>query len=234
MLCRDRRRAYAAGGAIPGFSPSCEALLTGQPDIPPEQRWHADALHTGTTTGKPRGVLRPLSAGQPGAVAQLGPLLFYPFDVEPGAGVHLWQEPLYQLSPPPASVPVCLHMGQTLVLMDKWDAETALRLIEEYRVTATHMVPTMFVRLLHLPEKILRQRHPRRALPGRDQAPEAGVVGAGIYECHGATGGGGTLVNPQEWLAHLAPSAALGSASRSRSWMMRTADCLPAKSAPST
>lgn len=43
-------------------------------------------------------------------------------------------------------------MGQTQVLMDKWDALETLRLIERYQVTSSHMVATMFHRLLKLPE----------------------------------------------------------------------------------
>ena len=46
-----------------------------------------------------------------------------------------------------------LHMGHTLVCMDSWDSEQALALVERYRVTNTHMVPTHFKRMLSLPER---------------------------------------------------------------------------------
>ena len=204
------QQCYAAGGAIPGFSPY-ENLLAGQPDTPPEQRSAGTLmLYTGGTTGKPKGVLRPLPEGKPEAVAQLGQLLFYLFDVKPGEGVHLCQGPLYHSAPAGFSTGA-LHMGQTLVLMDKWDAETALRLIETHRVTATHMVPTMFVRLLRLPEEA-RQRYDLSSLRNAIHAAAPCPVeikrqmlawwGPVIYEYYGATEGGGTLVKPQEWLAH--------------------------------
>ena len=44
-------------------------------------------------------------------------------------------------------------MGHTVVCMDKWDAEETLRLIERYRVTNTHMVPTQFNRMLRCPRR---------------------------------------------------------------------------------
>ena len=47
-------------------------------------------------------------------------------------------------------------MGVPIVLMDGWDAETTLALIEQHRVTHTHMVPTMFHRLLSLPDDVKR------------------------------------------------------------------------------
>ena len=45
-----------------------------------------------------------------------------------------------------------MHLGHTIVLMDKWLPEDMLRLIEQHRVTTSHMVPTQFHRLLALPE----------------------------------------------------------------------------------
>ena len=47
-----------------------------------------------------------------------------------------------------------LHFGHTVVLMDKWTPEDMLRLIEQYRVTTSHMVPTQFHRLLALPDEV--------------------------------------------------------------------------------
>ena len=47
-----------------------------------------------------------------------------------------------------------LHLGHSVVLMDKWDAEGALERIERYKVTSSHMVPTMFNRMLQLPDEV--------------------------------------------------------------------------------
>jgi len=81
-----------------------------------------------------------------------------------------------------------LHAGHTVVLMDKWTPERMLQLIEKYRVTNSHMVPTQFHRLLALPDDVkatydvssLRHMVPRRrAVPARDQASDDRVVGPG-------------------------------------------------------
>jgi ABC-type branched-subunit amino acid transport system substrate-binding protein len=47
-----------------------------------------------------------------------------------------------------------LHFGHSVVLMDKWDPEGMLRLIDEYKCTTSHMVPTQFHRMLALPDEV--------------------------------------------------------------------------------
>jgi len=67
--------------------------------------------------------------------------------------VHIVGSPLYH-----TAVLVfgggALHLGHTVVLMDKWSPEEMLRLIEKHRVTSSHMVPTPFHRLLALPDEL--------------------------------------------------------------------------------
>ena len=67
--------------------------------------------------------------------------------------------------------------GVSVVMMERWDAEDTLRLIEEHRVTHTHMVATMFHRLLQLPPDLPEPlpESVRQALrvPGRREALEA-------------------------------------------------------------
>ena len=53
-----------------------------------------------------------------------------------------------------------MHLGHTVVLMDKWTPEGMLQLIEQYRVTTSHMVPTQFHRLLTLPEDVQLEVRP--------------------------------------------------------------------------
>jgi long-chain acyl-CoA synthetase len=96
-----------------------------------------------------------------------------------------------------------------MVLMDKWDPEDTLRLIERHRVTHTHLVATMFHRLLALgPE--LRARHDlsslRYVLHGAAPTPvhvKRAILewlGPIVYEYYAGTEGGGTAITPEEWL----------------------------------
>jgi long-chain acyl-CoA synthetase len=95
--------------------------------------------------------------------------------------------------------------------MARWDPAAALRVIEERRVTSTFMVPTMFVRLLRLPEP-LRARHSTASLrfvvhSGAPCAPDVKRRmlewwGPIIWESYGASEVQGTIASPAEWLAH--------------------------------
>src|SRR5581483_1677961 len=66
--------------------------------------------------------------------------------------------PLYHAAPLSISLTAPLAAGAGVVLMDGWDPEETLRLIEQYRITTTHLVPTMFHRLLALPDEV-KQRY---------------------------------------------------------------------------
>ena len=101
-------------------------------------------------------------------------------------------------------------MGHTLVCMDSWDAEQSLALVERYRVTNTHMVPTHFKRMLSLPEEI-RKRYDVSSMKWLIHAAAPCPVGIKramldwwgpcVYEYYAATEGGGTIVTPEDWLA---------------------------------
>jgi long-chain acyl-CoA synthetase len=143
--------------------------------------------YTSGTTGRPKGVRRPLSGLDPDAAAELLSALPQLFGITAGPpNVHLVTSPHYH-----TAVTVfgggAAQMGHCVVYMDSWDAEQALALVERYRVTNTHMVPTQFKRLLALPEEVRRAVRLSvdalaaargRALPGGDQARDARLVGA--------------------------------------------------------
>ena len=102
-----------------------------------------------------------------------------------------------------------LHFGHTVVLMDKWASEEMLRLIERYRVTTSHMVPTQFHRLLALPDEVAGRydlsslRHMIHAAAPCPVDVKRRMIewwGPVIDEYYAASEGGGTIVNTEEWL----------------------------------
>ncbi len=198
-------------GTVPGIRPYRE-ILEGQSDALPEERTAGTVMnYTSGTTGRPKGVKRPLTGLDPDTAGDLFTFTLRIFGITPeGGGVHLVGSPLYH-----TAVLVwansSLQMGHTVVIMAKWDAAEMLQLCERHRVTHSHMVPTQFRRLLMLPEEE-RNRHDLSSLRHMIHAaapcpPEVKRAmlewwGPVIYEYYGATEGGGTLVRPEEWLRH--------------------------------
>jgi long-chain acyl-CoA synthetase len=201
-------RAYAVG-AIDGFRPYAE-LSDGQPATAPEGRTTGAAMHyTSGTTGRPKGVKRGLFEIDPSDMGELLAYLPNLFGIGPRDGhVHLTVSPLYH-----TAVLMwtgnALHLGHTVVLMDKWTAEETLRLIDTYHVTYSHMVPTQFVRLLDLPEEVRRSYdvsslrnmvHGAAPCPHEVKRKMIEWWGDTIQEYYAATEGGGTVINAKEWL----------------------------------
>jgi long-chain acyl-CoA synthetase len=106
----------------------------------------------------------------------------------------------------------CLRYGATVVIMEKFDAETALRLIERHRVTHSQWVPTMFVRMLRLPEETrasidlssLRYIiHAAAPCPIEVKHRMIDWLGPIVWEYYGGSEGNGlTVLDSEEWLAH--------------------------------
>jgi acyl-CoA synthetase (AMP-forming)/AMP-acid ligase II len=154
--------------------------------------------------------MRPLPEGEPGAalpIMQFVKILFG-FREEQ---VYLSPAPLYH-SAPQASVSATLRMGGTAIIMERFDPEEWLQLVEKYRVTHCQMVPTMFSRLLKLPEET-RKRYDvsslecivHAAAPCPVPVKEAMIswIGPKIIEYYAATEANGfTLVNSEDWMAH--------------------------------
>jgi long-chain acyl-CoA synthetase len=99
-------------------------------------------------------------------------------------------------------------MGHAVVLMERWQPEELLRLIDQYNVTHSHMVPTQFHRLLSLPDDVragydvssLRAMvHAAAPCPVETKWKMLDWWGDAIYEYYAATEGGGTLAKPDEW-----------------------------------
>ena len=167
-------------------------------------------LYSSGTTGRPKGIIRPLpmqSPAEPLPIFQfLGQLWGYQEDM-----VYLSPAPLYH-SAPQAAVNLALRIGGTVIIMERFDAMEYLALIERYQVSHSQLVPTMFSRMLKLPEQD-RHRHDLSSLRVAVHAAAPCPVmvkeqmidwwGPIIHEYYGATEGlGFAACNTEEWLEH--------------------------------
>jgi long-chain acyl-CoA synthetase len=203
------QNARFAVGSIEGFVPF-EELKRGRPTTAPSDRSAGGPMtYTSGTTGKPKGVRRPLGTVKPEIVATSQAMFLSLFGMLPGSrGVHLVVAPLYHTAVLNFATNH-LHLGHSVILMDKWTPEETLELIEKYHVTNTHMVPTMFTRLLKLPAELRSARdvsslshviHGAAPCPVDVKRKMLEWWGPCIYEYYAATEGGGTLATPKQWL----------------------------------
>lgn len=197
-------------GVAPGFG-SYEEAVAGRPVTPvADECQGADMLYSSGTTGRPKGVKPPLSGEaleRPGGLLRLIRFLFRPS----ADSVYLSPAPLYHAAP----LRYCMNfqrLGATVVVMERFDPEQALALIERYGVTHSQWVPTMFIRLLKLPERA-RARHDLSSLVCAIHAAAPCPIpvkermiewwGPIIHEYYAGTEGNGLLhVDSAEWLEH--------------------------------
>ena len=192
-------------GSIDGFERYDAALDTCSADDIVDPQLGRQMLYTSGTTGRPKGVSRPPLAPQSRVLAQQG----RPEPMRGGQSVVLCTGPLYHAAPLAGNLALPLDMGVTVVLMDKWDPEETLQLIDAHGVTHTHMVSTMFHRLLALPEgvrgrydvsSLRRVTHGAAPTPVHVKRAMIEWLGPILYEYYAATEGGGTGITSSEWL----------------------------------
>jgi len=144
---------FAIGGEISGFEDYADALMVCQTHDIDDPTLGSRMLYTSGTTGRPKGVYRDPEYALPSVMTSLDLANSSGYQCATGQ-LHLCAGPLYHAAPLGYSLAQPLLAGVGLVLMNRWNSEEALRLIEQHRITHTHMVPTMFHRLLSLPQEI--------------------------------------------------------------------------------
>lgn len=200
----------AEGGAVDGFE-RYEDAVAQHPAEPLAEELEGHAmLYSSGTTGRPKGIQYPLErkpVGSPMA-ALAGFTATYGID---GDCVYLSPAPLYHSAPLQFCIAVT-RFGGTVVVMERFDAEDALRLIQEHGVTHAQFVPTMFVRMLKLPDDVRTSYdvgslqvaiHAAAPCPVPVKRQMIDWWGPIIMEYYAATEGtGATMISSEEWLAH--------------------------------
>ncbi|WP_221356858.1 acyl-CoA synthetase [Streptomyces beigongshangae] len=188
------------------------ALAAASPEPPAHQPRGADMLYSSGTTGLPKGIAPTLPEGDVRKEKSTYQLLFQPMYGFGEDSVYLCPAPLYHAAP----LRFCFVVnatGGTVVLMDSltsFDPRAALAAIERHRVTHSQWVPTMFVRMLKLPDEV-RDAYDVSSLKVAVHAAAPCPVevkrrmmdwwGPILHEYYSATEGNGiTFVGPREWL----------------------------------
>jgi long-chain acyl-CoA synthetase len=198
------------GGSLPGWRPYEEALDAA--GDAPQASDGSEMLYSSGTTGRPKAVRRPLPEDGKGSWAQK--VLEYSLTQRYGmteSSVYLSPAPLYHAAG--VNYTMAVHrVGAASIVMPRFDAEAVLRAIETHRVTHAQFVPTMFVRMLKLPDSVRDSYdvsslecviHAAAPCPVDVKHRMMKWFGPIIHEYYGGTEGfAGTTIGPEEWLAH--------------------------------
>jgi acyl-CoA synthetase (AMP-forming)/AMP-acid ligase II len=198
-------------GAAPpeGYESYADAVDGYPSEHVPGERLGSAMLYSSGTTGRPKGIMRPLPGIDPTIplpVYELVGKLVY--KLRPGS-VLLQPGPLYHAGPQ-STTAITLRLGGTTVVMERFDARRFLELIEQYSVTNTIVVPTMMSRVLALPPEVREAVdlstlealvHGAAPCPQSVKRQMIDWLGPIVYEYYGATEAiGGCTATSQEWL----------------------------------
>jgi len=215
------RNALSNHAAMPGLEkivtigpvdalPDWNALCMAQPAAPiADEHIGGRMVYSSGTTGRPKGLKFASATGSPvqpnPTAAMFGK--HYNFDANT---VYLSPAPLYH-SAPMGMTSAMQSIGGTAVVMDKFDPEAFLAAIERHKVTATMVVPTMFIRLLGLPEEVRNRYdlstlktviHAAAPCPVPVKHAMIAWLGPVIEEFYaGSEGNGHVMISSAEWLA---------------------------------
>ena len=194
---------------LSGRFPDLEALIAGSdPVADPVTEPALGVIYTSGTTGLPKGILRERVG--PDQAQKIGQALLHTFAADPSMST-LVPAPLYHTAPNAHAV-FALALGMELHVMARFDAEGFLRLVEERGINHVQMVPTMFVRLLKLPQAVRRGYdlsslrsivHAAAPCPADVKHAMIDWLGPIINEYYGGSETGASVFcTSSEWLEH--------------------------------
>ena len=197
-------------GVTAGFDPYEKAVEAFPAEPIGDESSGTAMLYSSGTTGRPKGVLRALPQEAPwendARLAGLGTLYKYR-----EAMVYLSPAPMYHAAPLAFSTST-QRFGGTVVIMERFDPADALQQIERHQVTHSQWVPTMFVRLLRLPEETKHAYnlsshevaiHAAAPCPVAVKQQMIEWWGPILYEYYAGTeGNGSTFITSEQWLEH--------------------------------
>ena len=200
---------YMVDGVVAGFNSWEDSLAEMPAEKILDESIGVQMLYSSGTTGRPKGVFKPLPEGAYGV--DEGPNLFGMLYGATENSIYLSPAPLYHAAPLTFTMGM-LSMGVTCIVMQHFEAEASLAAIEKYKVTHSQWVPTMFIRMLKLDDDV-RLKHDVSSLqcaihaaapcpvPIKEQMIE--WWGPVIHEYYaGSEGNGFVAINSEQWLAH--------------------------------
>jgi long-chain acyl-CoA synthetase len=201
---------YMVGGRRGPYE-SFEAARDPMPASPiPDEAAGSDMLYSSGTTGRPKGV-KPQLTGLPIDAPHSLQMMAMGLFGFTGDSVYISPAPLYHAAPLRWCMTVH-KLGGTVIVMEKFDPETCLALIEKYKVDVGQFVPTHFVRMLKLPEAVRTKYdvssmrsavHAAAPCPIPVKEQMIAWWGPVLHEYYAGTEGNGfCYINSQDWLTH--------------------------------
>ena len=197
-------------GAIEGYE-RYEEQIARQPTAPiPDPVAGQDMLYSSGTTGRPKGVKQSFQGLPYGEITDAAKALLAVYGINEDA-VYLSPAPLYHAAPLRFCL-LTLYAGGTVIVMERFDEVQSLALIERYKATHSQWVPTMFIRMLKLPEEERSKYdlssmkiaiHAAAPIPVPVKEQMIRWWGPILFEYYAGTEGNGlTAITSQDWLRH--------------------------------